>query len=168
MTSADDPEQGADYSAYVEDLLATQEARKSSLEQRGLAVITTSATLATLLFGLVTLLTKANGDELPQSAHPWIVWALVAFVLAALSGVVTNWPRHYHEAKFEDPKTLLDRWNDPAAAARRRITTTRLKVFKRAQEVNGQKARWLLGGMAAEVAAIVLLAVAIVELLRAA
>lgn len=158
---------GVDYATYIASLIETQEARKSSLEQRGLAIITTSGTLATLLFGLVALLTKANDYELPRSAHPWITWALGAFVVAALLGVATNWPRRYHEAKFEDPKTLLDRWDDSSAAARKRITTTRLKVLKRAQEVNGQKAWSLVGGMAAEVTAILLLAIAIGEILKA-
>ena len=43
------------YADFIKEQLDAQEARKVSLEQRGLAVITTSGALVTLLFGLTAL-----------------------------------------------------------------------------------------------------------------
>src|SRR5204863_5652630 len=54
---------------YLNDQLARQDARKVSLEQRALAVITTSGALVTLLFGLAALSSKrAATFTLPGSA----------------------------------------------------------------------------------------------------
>lgn len=160
---------GVDYAAWVEKLVEDQEARKTSLEQRGLSVITTSGALATLLFGLVTLLTKSNDYKLPTSTHGWIAGALIAFSGAAVLGLLTNVPLFYNKVKFKrGPKELLDKFEDPPATARREITATRLKEYRSAKKLNGLKAWCLVLAMLGEVVAVGLLAVAIGKVLDAA
>lgn len=153
--------EGTEYAAYVAKLLDRQDTTKTSLETRGLAVITTSGTLVTLVFGLTALLTKAGDYELPSEANPWIGGALAAFVAAAVLGLAVNWPRSYDAPDFDDSKTVLDVWADAASGARRRVTATRLKEYRKAQRVNGQKARLLAAAMTAQVLAVSLLCTAV-------
>src|SRR5215207_5830795 len=82
------------YAKYIDEQTAAQEARKTSLEQRGLAVITTSGALVTLLFGLTALSVRPDSRfVIPDVAAALLVVALAFFVLAALLAIVTNLPR---------------------------------------------------------------------------
>src|SRR5262249_50095150 len=83
------------YSTWIQKLLDDERAQQASLEQRGLAVISTSATLGSLLFGLVAVLTEATDFILPGSAKTGLAIALAAFALAALFGLLTNLPLYY-------------------------------------------------------------------------
>jgi hypothetical protein len=157
---------GVEYSKYAEALLAAQDGRKASLEQRGLAVITTSGTLVTLVFGLVAVLTKANSYKLPHSAHGWIGAALIAFVIAAVLGLASNVPLNYGGADFDDEETLKAVWEDEAVVARRRVTETRLGDYRQAQKRNGFKAGVLVAGMGFEVGAVILLSIAVGNILH--
>ena len=69
MPEDTDPRGRAIYADYIKEQQEAQEARKVSLEQRGLAVITTSGALVTLLFGL-TALYRPAGEHL---RHPGLV-----------------------------------------------------------------------------------------------
>lgn len=155
-----------EYSKYVAALLAVQDGRKASLEQRGLAVITTSGTLVTLVFGLVAVLTKANNYKLPDSAHGWIGAALIAFVIAAILGLVSNVPLNYGGADFDDEQTFKAVWEDEPVVARRRVTETRLEDYRQAQKWNGFKAWVLVAGMGFEVVAVILLSIAVGNILH--
>ena len=62
------------YAALIERELDAQEARKASLEQRGLAVITTAGALTSLLFGLAAFSTTgAHAFVLPASARHLLI-----------------------------------------------------------------------------------------------
>ena len=58
------------YSDYIKEQLDAQEARKISLEQRGLAVITTSGVLVTLLFGLTALRSGGRAHSSSRTRPP--------------------------------------------------------------------------------------------------
>lgn len=158
---------GAEFATYVQQLATEQDARKASIEQRGLAVVTTSGTLVTVLFALVALLTKTPEYKLPVQAHGTLGLALVLFVVAAVLAVLTNVPLAYRGADLSDPQSALwDHWSKDRGYALQRITATRVVVAARAQAVNGVKAWLLLAAITAEVAAILVLAVALGEVLR--
>jgi hypothetical protein len=76
------------YSDYVQALEAQETARKSSLESRGVNVITTSGTLVTLLFGLVAVLTGSESFSLPASAHAYLIVTVILFVSATALGII--------------------------------------------------------------------------------
>jgi uncharacterized membrane protein len=79
--------------ACVQEQLARQDARKTSLEQRGITVITTAGALVTLLFGLAAFTTKRSQTfALPGGASYLLVAALVLFFGAALAAILTNVP----------------------------------------------------------------------------
>jgi hypothetical protein len=150
------------YAAYIKNQIDAQEARKSSLEQRGLAVITTSGALVTLLFGLAALSTKnATTFDLPTAASTFLTVALVFFVLAASSAIITNLPRHYQGVTVDGLRAAVkDRWDDSEAVASRMVALTQLNVLASAKDVNGQKGMALIAGMVLEIIAVALVGVA--------
>ena len=83
------------YADFVLEQLTAEETRKSSLEQRGLAVITSSGILATLAFGSLAL--AKRGDRIPLSTVSvlLLVAGAVALLVAAGLALATNAPlRH--------------------------------------------------------------------------
>jgi hypothetical protein len=161
-----DPGGPAVYAAYVGAQVVSQEERKSSLEQRGLAVITTSGVLVALLFGLAAVLTGTSGYHLPNGARAPILIALVLFVIAAVAAIVTNLPLHYKGVTADAlKKTVEDGWEHSTAEAQREVSLTEIKVFRRAKERNRTKGRALIVAILAEIAAVISLAVAIAVIL---
>lgn len=73
--------------------LDAEESVTASLQSRGLAVISSSGTLVTLLFGLSAVATTAQHLELQAAAKPPLYLAAVLLVAAAIAGIVTNAPR---------------------------------------------------------------------------
>jgi hypothetical protein len=130
------------YAAYIEEQVEAQDSRKGSLEQRGLAVITTSGTLVTLLFGLAALSTKQNATfSLPQASRVLIVIAIGFFFFAIVTAIVTNVPFFYQVVEPEPLHTAVrDRWDDSDAVAERKVAYTRLTVMESAQKMNTIKA----------------------------
>ena len=150
------------YAAYIKDQLDGQDARKQSIEQRGITVITTSGTLVSLLFGLAAVLTGVQNYKLPSGAEHWLYAALVAFVVAAIGGIVTNLPLTYIGVRAADLRTAVKRkWNDKPEIAEQRVAATQVNVLDRAKQLNTIKAWVLFGGIVAELFAVVFLALAI-------
>ena len=158
---------GPEFAALLEKLNVDQDARKTSLEQRALAVITTSGALATLLFGLVTLSTRSADYQLPRQAGGPLAVALVLFVVAAVLAVLINVPVPYKNfvAARVRPE-IWDNWYKGKNHALREITASRLDLLEKAQRINGIKAWLLVVGMFAEVLAVGAVAIAVGEVLR--
>ncbi|TFV53160.1 hypothetical protein [Blastococcus sp. TF02A-35] len=165
--SGDSVDVGTEYAEYFSGLSQAQEARKASLEQRGLAVITTSGALATLLFGLTALVSGAEGFDLPRQAGGPLGVALVAFAVAALLALLTNVPLPYANAALGDTADELRvLWSKGREHALKLITGTRVKMLKRARAMNDVKAWLLIAAMLAEVIGVGAVAVAVGEVLR--
>jgi hypothetical protein len=150
------------YAAYIEDQLVTQNARKQSIEARGIAVITTSGVLVSLLFGLAAVLTGADNYQLPSGAEPWLYAALVGFVLAGIGGILANVPLFYISVNPPDLQAAVNSmWDDDPKVAEQRVAATRVNVLTRAKKLNNVKGYILMGAVTAEVLAVVFLALAI-------
>ena len=161
MSATENP--GRDvYASYIKGELENQQARKASFEQRGLAVITTSGALVTLLFGLTALSTKRTATfDIPGAAAAFLTVALVFFVLAAVSAIITNLPRTYQGVTVDALRgAVKDRWDDNEAEASRMVALTQLKTLAAAKDINTQKGRALITGMALEIVAVALVGVA--------
>jgi tetrahydromethanopterin S-methyltransferase subunit C len=137
-------------------------AAKASFEQRGIAVVTSSGILVTLLLGLAALITSRSGYTLPDSAKPWIYGSMAAFVLAAVFGVLTNRPVWL---RAPTAKSLFDlarhSWDDDRATAEKKIYATRVKMLARYKKTNRKQAKLLSYAVALEMLAILLMAVAV-------
>ena len=157
-------ERGASvYAAYIKEQLAVQEVRKSSIEQRGAWVITSSGVLVSLLFGLVALLTGSKGYELPDGSEPLLFASMVAFVIAAVAAIITNAPLFYSGVKTADLEATVKGpiWNDSPEDAEKRIAATDVKVLATAKSRNTFKGFALLAAVIAQIYAVSLLALAI-------
>jgi hypothetical protein len=166
VANRDEPA-GPEYLALLDALLKDQNDRKASIEQRGLAVITTCGSLATLLFGLVALVTGAENFSLPRQANGPLGMALVGFTAAALVALATNAPLFYVNIKMKKARDQIwKHWDKGKGDALQRIAGMRMNVIVRAQLVNSFKA-WLLAlAMLLEVIAVVAVAIAVGEVLR--
>lgn len=156
------------YASYIGEQLAEQDTRKQSIEQRGVAVITTSGTLVSLLFGLGAVLTGVDEYELPHGAEPWLYASMIAFVLAAVGGIVTNLPLLYIGVSPDDLKDAVENlWDDAPNIAEQRIAATQVKVLAKARTLNDLKGYFLLAAVGAEVVAVAFLASALSVILTA-
>jgi hypothetical protein len=153
------------FADYVKAQLERQDTLKSSLEQRGLAVITTAGALVTLLFGLAALSTqKAQTFDLPRSAGYVLVVALALFFAAAVTAILTNVPLEYQQASTRGIRDAINRDKEqptPAVTAEHDAALTTLDILESAIALNEGKARVLFWAMAFEVAAVALVGVAV-------
>jgi nitrate reductase NapE component len=151
------------YAEYIKEQLDAQEARKVSLEQRGLAVITTSGVLVTLLFGLTALSVRRESTfVIPNAAAGLLIVALVFFVLAALCAIVTNLPRSYEAVTVDGLRRAVnERWEDSEAVASEMVALTRLKMLASAKKNNDAKGIALVIAMSLEILAVALVGAAV-------
>jgi hypothetical protein len=156
------------YAALIVDQLKSEESRKASLEQRGLAIISTSGALVSLLFGLGAVAVGRSGVlGLPWTARLLLIAATAAFIVASILGLLTNAPRAYLGAHLEDLRRLLlpDLWAASEALASRRVAENRVEVLTAARVFNASKAKILQAALIAELTGIVLIGGSVVDLL---
>jgi len=154
---------GSAYSRLITDQLTEERDRKVSLETRGATVITTSGTLATLLFALSASLTAVPKFRLPETARLPLLLALVAFVLAALFGLATNVPLRYREPTPSGLSRLVDSayWAGPRQTGELRVAEAQVTVITAARSANNLRVVFLLAAVSAEFLAVIFLATAI-------
>lgn len=160
---------GDSYGKVIEEQLQEERAVKSSLEQRGLAVITTSGAIASLLLGLTAIAVAGGNVGTPAVALALAAAALLAFVIAAIAGIACNWPRDVLEGETDDLYriTLGGYWNANTALGSRRAARLRVKLLDGARARNEERAQALRVALIAEVFGIALLSIAVVVVLFA-
>lgn len=170
MSPNSDNAAGSAYSQLIADQLTEERNRKTSLEGRGITVITTSGTLATLLFALAAGLGAAPGFRLPRAADLPLLLALVAFVIAALFGLTTNIPLQYREPTPEGLAKLVDvkYWTGPRHTGELRVAAAQIAIITAARSANNLRAILLVAAIFAELLAVIFLAWAIGVVLYAA
>ena len=123
-----------------------------SLEQRGLAVITSTGVLATLAFGALVLVKQRDAGPIPDPGGYLLVGGAVAFLLAAILALVTNAPlRHRAIDPTAMVRSMREHWTDDEQTARARVTATRTRLLATTRSANDLKALVLLAAMTAEV-----------------
>jgi hypothetical protein len=150
------------YAEYLKDQLAAEEKRKASLEQRGLAVISSAGALVTLLFALSALATKAQPTFVLEQGSKTLLFAAVAvFLLCAVAALATNLPVPY---KNVSPAAVKRRLRETPLRddeqATRDIALTSVNVLSDAKAKNQAKALVLFAALGLEVIAVALVAVA--------
>ena len=153
------------YADFIKSMLDAEDSRKSSLEQRGIGIITASGTLVTLLFGLTTAITGAKTFTFPAPARDWLTPAAILFVAAAAAAVAVNVPLFYGKIEV-DRADLEPAWHDDAPDARAAVADMRLKRWHAAQGVNSVKAWILVVGAVLELAAVAMLTVGIIDIIQ--
>jgi hypothetical protein len=163
-----EPGGGTLYADFISKQLDEEEKRRTSLEQRGISVISTSGALVTLLFGLAALVTGRQGFELPGSARAMLFVALGFFFVAALLAIATNAPLRYVDVRTDDLRRAVEQlWGDTRADAERRISATQVRVLAETKRLNNLKGKLLLAAMCGEVIAVLFVALGVGAILGA-
>jgi hypothetical protein len=160
---------GASYEQLIVEQLTEERARKSSLEQRGFSVITTSGAFVSLLFGLAAVVTQVEGFEVPAAARVTLMVAALLFTTAGVYGLIVNSPVGYKEA---DPDWMLgltrkNTWEAMDSIGRRRVSQSRVETIRAARASNERKADRLVWALAIEVVGIAAVASTVVTVLLA-
>lgn len=143
------------YANYIAEQLVLQDARKESLESRGITIITTSGAFATVLLGLASFARGSRTLDLSEAAERPLRAALIAFLVAGLLALLANAPLLYRrpeEDKLE--AAITDAGEDDEFYALAAVSYNRLSAFTWAARVNGWKALALALAMGAEIVAI--------------
>lgn len=143
---------------FVAEQLAEERLSKTSLEARGLALITTSGAFTTLVLGIAALVGEAS---LPAASRALLVLSLAVFVVAAVMGVVVNMPADYDEPSAESLRNVLSEHGErDLLTGVRAVGNSRLDVLETARNNNKTKACRLLIGAVAQIVAMALVAAA--------
>jgi hypothetical protein len=155
------------YAAFLAEQVKTEETRKGSLEARGVTTITTSGALATVLLGIVTLTKGKEGTiSLPEPSRPWVVAALVAFVVATIFSIATNAPVSLSWTDPDEWSELIDEiWQDDEATSQRNVAGDHLDQLKALNRWNNWKGYALIVAMVSQAVAIILVAIAVQQAL---
>ncbi len=159
---------GDAYERVIEEQLQEERAVKSSLERRGLAVITTSGAIASLLLGLSMVAVGGGRVSSPEVAVVLTALALLSFVVGAVAGIACNWPREVLEGETDDLYRITSAhyWDNPNSnLGTRRAARLRVKLIDGARARNEERALALRVALIAEVLGIGLLSVAVVLVL---
>jgi hypothetical protein len=156
------PGGGAVYAEYVAESLREQDANKHSLESRAMSVISSSATLATLLFGLVAFVPRPAGFQLDVRSASLLAASLGSFALAAVAALVANAPLWYQVPVVAGLRKMIrEHWEDSADSALKKVSFNRVKRLQAARQMNRIKAIALVAAIALEALAVVFLALAV-------
>ncbi len=148
---------GASYSETIKSALAEERATKSSIEQRGVAIVTTSGALATLLFGFGAFVYKSTSPSFTNEGIAFLMTAVVLFVVAAAFGLLANRPALYREADIPSlrQRTEKEEWHkDTAAEGARRDSLLYVGMIEVYRQTNATKARYVYLGIGLEILAI--------------
>jgi hypothetical protein len=152
------------YADYIKTLVDSEDARKSSLEQRGVGIVTTSSALATLLFALVGVVTASKNFTLPTEARGYLVAAIVLFAAAVAVGILANIPILYKQAT-PTADDLADVWDYSDSEAQAYVIATRLKILDSARNSNTVKGLLVLLAGVVQLAALVVLVFGVLAIL---
>jgi hypothetical protein len=151
------------YGPLMVTMLSEQAARKSSIEQRALAVVTTCGALVSLLVALSALLLGKDARlGLQAGPRAALVAAVIVFVAAAILALMANTPRAYRDFAPQDVDRMLKQWDSSGDDARWLVSQAHADHLKRAIKMNGKKALLLQIAVGVEVGAVSLVALGVV------
>ena len=158
------PEPATDGSAlyldFVEKELAAERDRRTRIDQRGLAIIATSGTLATLLLGIATALV---GRDTTLGVDGWVVGgillALAAFTTSALLALRATGLPEYKVLSIDAYRSLRDEaFAKTEQQTRRTIAAIHRKTMDSLRELNNGKAQGIQWALTFQVVAVISLA----------
>jgi hypothetical protein len=164
---ADDRRAGDVYAQVIDELLKFERDRKAVLEQKALAVITSSGVLVTLLFGFISIVKTQGAPTVPMLARLFLVGALIVLLISALLGLRINSPVDYSPlgVKNDLHPMVEEHWNGTENDARQSVAEFRVEEIDRWRTENGRKAHLLQRAFLAQSCGVALLALCVVVLL---
>ena len=137
-------DQGTVYSAYIAGELEQERARRDRFDARGLGVLTTSSALIALVFSLTVLITGKDLKIAKVSSIVLAAVALVAFLVAGISGLLANKLRNSSTVLIEGMERMVrDRWTNSEVTARSVTAQKNLEVLASLRNANDKKVKHL-------------------------
>jgi hypothetical protein len=130
----------------ITDQLDAERARHTSLEQRGISVITTSGTLITLLLAIAGLTGRTSGLRLPQDAQLCLRGALILLPAAAIVGIFATLPGAGRSVGVY-PGEIKELMENPTPE---NTEEAQLKGLNRVSRSNRRKSAFLLAALLSE------------------
>lgn len=134
-----------------------------------MAVLTSSGTLVSLLFGLVAVISQGDGFTLPTPAKGPLYVGLIFFTFAAVAGLMCGLPLWGY--KNVDDRVIVKTFrnnirnlNDDKSEFA--IADSYAQVYSAAARMNGAKSWVLFAAMALEVIAVVAVAISVYEIIK--
>lgn len=164
----DDSGGGEQLDAFVDSELEAERSRRDRIDARGVALITTSAALATLMFAAAGLVTAQDKYAPPRGTVWFLSVTFLAFAFAAFCGLRAG---RSEKVEVVTTQQLLDWRNDDDKIWRNtkdnvRWLLTRAKIvhLDSLRVVNNDRAKWAVRGAAAQLVALggLLVAVALI------
>jgi hypothetical protein len=155
---------GTIYQAMVGNLLAAEYERRAKMEARGSTLVTASASLLTLVFGLTVVVTGKDYVFTNGFAVLTLIAALIAFVVSAVLGIVVHaLPVPYNTVGRASLDQLTDDsfWQLSADEALRNDVWQQGDTIRTLRIGNERKAKWVTASLVAQVMAILLLTVSV-------
>ena len=153
--------------ALITEQLAQERLRKTWIEERGIGIVTTSAGLATLLFGLTAVSTGADGFRPTDQVRVLLAISAVVFLLAGLAGLAVAYPWPYRETDEDRLTGWLEETDRDERYHRQRAARARLSILRGWRSIDSKKVWIVFAGMALQTFALVLVAMAVVVVLLA-
>jgi hypothetical protein len=151
------------YGPLLTEKLLAEMGHKASIEQRGLAVITTSGVLVSLLVALSALvLGKEPIHFLSGATRGLMIGAVILFVIAAGLGLLVNRPRRYWGLAPDDLDRIVAQWMADEDEAAFVVGQQRVAELRNSMVANDRKAEALQRAIVAEVMGVAMVAAAVV------
>lgn len=161
--STEDLPRGRHHSLLV-DQLADERAKKASLEQRGVAVISTSGALVTITLGFVALATRDGSPRLQSTVVLLLLTALAGLVAASAAGLLVNLPARTPVVDAGDLADIATgaAWETSDLDSSRTEYQLQARILIGLRDVNQTRARVLFLALLLEVLALVLMTTSVV------
>ncbi len=144
------------YGSLIESELSSASAASQEISRRALTVVSTSGGLVTLLSALIGFAGVNRKDAFfPSAARGPLTVAIIAFIAAAVVGLLAQLPLLVSFIKIEDIEVVVgESWNDSERVAGKEVASGRVKVLATARRMNTVRSWLLVGAIAAEIVAV--------------
>jgi len=137
-------EQGASYATFIEAELRAERDRRTTLDAKGLGIVTTTAALTTVLTAVGAFVSTRSGFRLPHGIFWPLAGTLVAFVVAAVLGILAA---GLHPYAVATPKTLEQmlrgHWQDHEVDARNNVSRMNMETIASLRRGNNRKGKFV-------------------------
>ncbi|MEJ3748454.1 hypothetical protein WEI85_34865 [Actinomycetes bacterium KLBMP 9797] len=155
--------QGSVYAAFIEGELRVERERRAALDARGLSVVTSSASLVTLLTAVGAFVTSEKGFTLPGAAVVPLLATLGSFTVAVVLGILANRSRYYHVALAETLYGMVtEHWGDDEIDSRNNVAELNIRTIHTLRLGNDMKANLLTWALSAQLMGVVALSTTVI------
>jgi len=153
-----EPDQGVVYSAFIDQELKDEQARRDRLDARSTTVLTSSASLVALLASVGAFVLRGDKLAMPSSAFVPLVAGVSAFGISGFIALIAAWPVSYGKTPVRVLTELrTERWPESQITARNHVANLKIKEITDLRNMNNRRVRVLFAALAAQLVAVCML-----------